>query len=160
MVTLYLWNARGIYLHSMDADPAAAMPQRSTTTPPPTEMPQGHVAIWVGHWSTGPEPAALEEAQLPEDAPQVPAEVMRWQAVRALRLTSDPNAPERSCLQTVQALRDAMEPGELRDDVDDALGAVINWRRASPTLCAMAAAAGWPDDFVDSLFISAAGYEL
>lgn len=53
-----------------------------------------------------------------------------------------------------------MPPSELRDDIDDALGAVINWRRASPTLLSMAAAAGWTVEFVDSLFVAAEGYEL
>lgn len=101
MITLYIWDARGVYTHSIQANPAAAMPLRSTPTPPPTEMPQGHVALWTGYWTTGPELVTVEVPQEPETVPRVPAEVMRWQAVRALRLTADPNAPERSCLQAV-----------------------------------------------------------
>ena len=91
---------------------------------------------------------------------EVPAEVLRWQAVRALRLHADPNAPERSCLDTVNALRDAITDELMRADVDDALLHVMTWRRASPTLAMMATAAGWSAGFVDQLFIAAAGYDL
>lgn len=96
--------------------------------------------------------------------PAVPAEVLRWQAVRALRLHDDPNAPQnapgRSCLDTINALRDAIPDENLRADVDDALLHVMTWRRASPTLAMMATSAGWSDAFVDQLFIAAAGYDL
>ena len=90
----------------------------------------------------------------------IPTEVPRWQCIRALRLTSDPNAPARTCLDTVMAIRDAMQPGNLRDDVDDALQNVLNWRRISPTLDAMAMYAGWSPEFVNTLFKEAGNYEL
>ena len=89
-----------------------------------------------------------------------PEVVARWQCIRALRLTADPNAPAGTCLQTMQALRDAMEPGNMRDDLDDALVNVLNWRRASPTLATVAAFAGWDAKFIDYLFREAAGYDL
>lgn len=38
MITLYLWDARGVYTHSLQADPAAAMPLRSTPTPQPNRQ--------------------------------------------------------------------------------------------------------------------------
>ena len=90
----------------------------------------------------------------------VPDQVLRWQAVRALRLHADPNAPERSCLDTVNALRDAITDELMRADLDDALQHVMTWRRESPTLMMMATAAGWSAEFVDQLFIAAAGYDL
>ena len=90
----------------------------------------------------------------------VPDQVLRWQAVRALRLHADPNAPERSCLDTVNALRDAITDELMRADLDDALQHVMTWRRASPTLAMMATAAGWSAEFVDQLFIDAEGYDL
>lgn len=120
-------------------------------------LPEGVGRGWVrsGPGQPWQLPALPEPAQEP-----VPEEVPRWQCIRALRLTADPNAPERTCLETVQMLRDAMDPGEMRDDVDDALNNVLNWRRASPTLAAMAAFAGWSAEFVDQLFRAAFSYEL
>lgn len=95
-----------------------------------------------------------------QEESRVPTEVPRWQCIRALRLTPDPNVPARTCLDTVMALREAMEPGNLRDDVDDALNNVLNWRRISPTLDAMAMYAGWSPEFVNTLFQEAGNYEL
>ena len=106
--------------------------------------------------------AAAGQPWQPPAAPaaELPQEVPRWQCIRALRLTPDPNAPARTCLDTVMAIRDAMQPGNLRDDVDDALQNVLNWRRISPTLDAMAMYAGWSPEFVNKLFQEAGNYEL
>ena len=90
----------------------------------------------------------------------VPESVLRWQAVRALRLHTDPNAPQRTCLETVQALRDGIPDANMRADLDDALMHVVSWRRTSPTLAAMASAAGWTPEFVDGLFVAAESYDL
>lgn len=89
MITLYIWDARGVYTHSIQADPTAAMPQRSTPTPPPTEIPQGHVAIWAGYWTAGPEPMPLESDsnQLPGST-SIPSRAITYWAFRR-RFTHD-----------------------------------------------------------------------
>lgn len=111
----------------------------------------------IGWWRTAPDEAWMAPNQ---GSPAVPDTVARWQAVRALRLHSDPASPERTCLATVQALREAATEDAVRADIEDALLHVVNWRRQSPTLEAVAQAAGWTPEFVDELFVAAAGYDL
>ncbi len=101
----------------------------------------------------------------PDAKPVTPPEqVLRWQAVRALRLHADPHEPVQTCLQTVQQLRDqlaATEGGaDLAADIDDALNNVLAWRRDSPMLLMMASAASWSSEFVDELFTAANSYDL
>ena len=108
---------------------------------------------WDGGRFLRPDPPPIPE-------PLVPEAVMRGQAVRALRLHPDPNVPERTCLETVQALRDGIPDANMRADLDDALTHVVSWRRTSPTLAAMASAAGWTPEFVDGLFVAAESYDL
>lgn len=86
MLNLYIWDAKGVYTHSIEADPAAAMPQRSTPTAPPTNLQQGHVALWEGQWTSGPEPLPLEPGwgettPLPGGA-MVPARAITYWAFR------------------------------------------------------------------------------
>lgn len=147
------------------AGPAPEGAPRSTLDAPEntsqTTQPGALRANWSGFaWVSRP----YELPAVEEHSPEVPTEVLRWQAVRALRLHDDPNAPQnapgRSCLDTINAMRDAIPDENLRADVDDALLHVMTWRRASPTLAMMAASAGWSDAFVDQLFIAAAGYDL
>lgn len=90
----------------------------------------------------------------------VPEQILRWQAVRALRLHEDPSAPGTSCLDVVHAIASGIEDDNLRADVDDALQSVIYWRRNSPTLEMMARGAGWSEEFVDQLFIAAQEFDL
>lgn len=65
MITLYIWDAAGIYSHSVDCDPKSALPLRSTPTAPP-ELNEGEYARWVGGaWAIvteiPPIPAAVPE---------------------------------------------------------------------------------------------------
>ncbi len=75
---LYQWDASGVFVGSVGADPAGALPQRSTPTAPP-ETTGEQVAQWTGSgWLVlderpGPEP-------MPEpDWPSLIAD-RRWQA--------------------------------------------------------------------------------
>ena len=47
MITLYIWDAAGIYSHSVERDPKSALPVRSTMTAPP-ELNEGEYARWIG----------------------------------------------------------------------------------------------------------------
>lgn len=53
----YRWDSRGVYGGSFTQEDTDAVPANSTTTAPP-EIPPGRVALWVGGWVIGDEPAA------------------------------------------------------------------------------------------------------
>lgn len=112
--------------------------------------------VGIGWMRSGPD-GPWHPGAAPVD---VPDQILRWQAVRALRLHADPNAAQRSCLDTVNALASGIDDESLRADLEDALQSVIYWRRTSPTLAMIAEAVGWPSEFVDSLFVAAAEYDL
>ena len=118
-------------------------------------MPDGAAKGWVkgskGNWVA---PA------VPEPEVTVPETILRWQAVRALRLTSDPKSPGKTCLETVEMLGEAIESLYVRADLQNALYNVLTWRRNSPTLDLIAGAAGWDSAFVDSMFMTAQTYDL
>lgn len=158
-ISAHIVDVRGVYLRTETVDPMGPQLARAIYADLPQLQP-GHVLV-----AQGDEWLQVPEAQLPPlpvplpAAPEVPESVLRWQAVRALRLHADPHAPERTCLATVHALRDAA-PELLRADIDDALQAVLTWRRQSPTLLQIAQGADWSPEFVDSLFIAAGGYDL
>lgn len=158
-ISVHIVDARGVYLRTMQVDPMEPQPAGAIYGELP-ELQPGHVLVAVGgEWRQVPE-AQLPPLPVPQPAaPEVPESVLRWQAVRALRLHSDPNDPGQSCLATVHALRDAA-PELQRADIDDALQNVLTWRRQSPTLQQIAEAAQWPPEFVDELFIAAGGYDL
>lgn len=77
-----------------------------------------------------------EALDSPERGPckQAPSQVLRWQAVRALRLHKDTADPTRSCLEAVEALMPNIPDEEARADLAMALVEVIYWCRNSPTL--------------------------
>ena len=159
-ISAHIVDVRGVYLRTEAVDPMGPQPARAIYADLPQLQP-GHVLVVAqgDEWQQVPE-AQLPPLPVPQPAaPEVPESVLRWQAVRALRLHADPHAPERSCLATVQALRDAA-PELQRADIDDALQNVLTWRRQSPTLQQIAQAAGWAPEFVDTLFIAAGGYDL
>lgn len=72
MITLYLWNADGIYVDSIETDEAGAMPPRSTPTKPP-KLTGSHCAKWTGQgWEK------LSSAPTPDPAPgPTPAELTK-----------------------------------------------------------------------------------
>lgn len=110
-----------------------------------------------------PEEIAEFEADRASWPVPVPTEVARWRAVRVLRRTADPAtdpATPATCWDTVEALLEAMPESDQKVDVDEALHQVLSWERDSPTLNAMAAAAGWDDAFVDELFRAAVEIRL
>lgn len=79
MITLYIWDAAGIYSHSLEAHPKGALPVRSTMTAPPETVGE-QVAQWTGRaWQV------LDEK--PEPAIHVPTAddiaARRWQAETA-----------------------------------------------------------------------------
>ena len=160
-ISVHIVDVRGVYLRTEAVDPMGPQPARAIYADLPQLQP-GHVLVAQGdEWQQVPE-VQLPPLPMPipmPAAPEVPESVLRWQAVRALRLHADPHAPERSCLATVQALRDAA-PELLRADIDDALQAVLTWRRQSPTLQQIALAADWSHEFVDQLFVAAGRYDL
>lgn len=162
MISAHIVDARGVYVRSVQVDENGPQPRGAVYAPRLLSVKPGNVEKWEeDRWVQVPA-ASLPQLPAIQDftpVPEVPAEVARWQAVRALRLHADPHAPERNCLATVHALRDAA-PELQRADIDDALQAVLTWRRQSPTLQQIAQAAGWAPEFVDTLFIAAGGYDL
>ena len=77
MITLYLWDFRGMLAGSVEADEEGALPERSTPTPPP-KLTGTQVARWTG--SGWEKLAAAPEAE-PAPAPDWPALIAarRWQ---------------------------------------------------------------------------------
>lgn len=62
---VYQYDAAGVFLWEAEADPSPLepgvylIPARCTTTPPPADIPEGHVARWNGAaWSAVRAPSA------------------------------------------------------------------------------------------------------
>ncbi len=78
MITLYLWDERGLFASSVEVDPMAALPERSTPTQPP-KLTGSQVARWTG---SGWEKLAAAPEPEPAPAPNWPALIAarRWLA--------------------------------------------------------------------------------
>lgn len=153
-MTAYSYDLWGWY-----AGPVLDGEKRSTPIAPSNVSQTTEVGELRANWSGFAWVERAYEPPTPETL-AVPEQVLRWQAVRALRLHEDPVTPGQSCLDTVNALCDAIADANMRADVQDALQSVMSWRRTSPTLMMMATAAGWSSEFVDRLLIAADGYDL
>lgn len=84
MITLYRWDAMGLYVDSVEVPAEDAMPERSTPTKPP-KLTGTQVAQWQGQWvklASAPAAPELEPEPIPTpviDWPSLIAE-RRWQA--------------------------------------------------------------------------------
>lgn len=72
MITLYLWNERGLYVGSVEVEESGPLPERSTPTAPP-ELSGSECAMWAGAgWEIIPH-APLDPEPEPEPTPDWPA---------------------------------------------------------------------------------------
>ncbi len=142
MLTLYLWDAQGLYTGHRSADPLGPLPARSTPTAPP-EMEGAQVARWTGQgWEL------LAERPAPPGAVVVvPGSVTMRQARQAMLSAG--------ILAQVDALIAAM-PGE------EGESARIDWNHARevkrdwPLIGALGPQIGLTEQQIDDLFIYAA----
>lgn len=80
MITLYRWNAMGLYVDSVEVPAEDAMPERSTPSKPP-KLTGTEVAQWQGQWvKLASAPAAPELEPEP-----IPAPVIDWPSLIADR---------------------------------------------------------------------------
>ncbi len=140
---LYQWDASGVFVGSVEADPAGPLPQRSTPTKPPVTK-GSQVAQWTGSgW------VVLDERPAPAPEPQ-------------------PAAPQSV---TMRQARLAMLGAGILDDVETAIAAMegdegraarIDWeyaldvRREWPMINALGSQLGLTELQIDELFIAAA----
>lgn len=139
MITLYLWDELNIFSGTSETDPKAAMPARSTPTPPPT-LSGEQVAQWSGAgW------VVLDSyPDVPAPTLQVPQAVPALEALLALDAAG------------LAADYEAWANDPARTFAERAfINKALTWRRDDPTLQAAAEALELSSEQVDQLFIAA-----
>lgn len=155
MITVYFWDAQGIYYHSIEHDPLGPLPGRCTLKAPPVTT-GTEVAAWAGRdWVVLP-----ERPPAPGQVSPVPEEVEGWQAEVAMRATpvypDDPDS--QSVWDRVQDLIAAMPDGIEKVTAQTVLqrGKI---RRDSPMLAQLAPMVPLTEERVDDMFRLGGGIE-
>ncbi len=142
MITLYLWDADGVYLASETVDERGPLPARSTPTAPPT-LKGAQVAQWTGSgWE------ALEE----RPAPPVPVAVIPESVTMRQCRIALLGAGLLDAVQSSIASMPGVDGERARIDWEYALEVRRDW----PLIAYMAGDLGLTDEQVDALFMTAA----
>lgn len=144
MTTIYTTDAIGVFTGALDVDPYAALPPRSTLTPPPAVVGEQVARLTAGAWEVLP-------AYPAPPAPPTPTSCTPAQGLIALYALKQ--LTEQDILDVIAQITDPVQ----RYTATVGYQRATTWERGSAAMQAMAQLLGLTEADLDRLFAYASG---